>query len=162
MRFLQKTISIFLAVQLLVSFGLCGGLCCIKAAELSVPQIVEQAAGPEENLPPCHRKIAAEKNARQTHSAETIHPTDQAAAGKAAAGKAAPAMLNRNCCAMKHEAPEGESLPSTAAPQIGKVVVLLATSPWFEDDLVFQSVSVPIPLSAIHSPPTGFQLSLRI
>lgn len=152
-RIFKQTISIFLTVQLLVSFGLCGGLCCIKTAELPVSEMAVQTAESEENLPPCHRKKVAEKK-EQSHSAETNHHT---------ASKFAVAILNRNCCAMKREIPEGESLPSTVAPQIGKEVVVLTISPWADDGNSSSSASVPVCIPVTHSlPHTGFQLSLRI
>lgn len=154
-RIARQTISILLAVQLLVSFGLCGGLCCINITELSAPPSAEQVAESEENLPPCHRKKAEEKQLSQSPSQ---HHT---AASKAT--QATASLLNRNCCAMKRETPEGESLPSTAAPQISNVIAVLATPPWCDGASDFTPASVPIQLSAIHSPPhTGFQLSLRI
>lgn len=152
-RIFKQAISIFLTVQLLISFGLCGGLCCIKAAELPASEIAAQTAKLEENLPPCHRKKAAEKK-EQSHSAETNHHT---------ASKFAVAILNRNCCAMKREIPEGESLPSTVASQVGKEVVVLATSHWVDGGSSLSLASVPIHIPATNSPPhTGFQLSLRI
>lgn len=157
-RIFKQTTSIFLAAQLLLSFGLCGGLCCVKVAELSAPQAVEQAAESDESLPPCHRKKAVEKKAQQTHSAQNSHSEQQIAASKVFA-----AMMNRNCCAMKRETPEGEPLPSVIALQIGKEVAVQAASTWPDSKLVFDSSSIPIQDSAIHSPPhTGFQLSLRI
>ena len=170
MRILQKTVSILLAVQLLVSFGLCGGLCCLKPVELSAPQ----AAEPEENLPPCHRKKAAEmaaaKQDHETHSAYKTLSTYQAHSAKQAQSanqktdnRIAASFLHRNCCAMKREAPDGESLPSTVAPQSSKLVALIETSSWLDGEMVFGPPKIPSQISATHSPPyTGFQLSLRI
>lgn len=155
-RIIKQTISIFLAAQLLVSFGLCGGLCCVKAAELPAPQVAEQAAEPEENLPPCHRKKAAEKAAsQQSHQTNT--------AGQAASKKHLATLLNRDCCAMKPETPDGEPLPAVSAPQAGKLVATLKTSPW-DDNLIAAGLPpIPIPNLSTHSPPFGgFQLSLRI
>ncbi len=174
MRILQKTISILLAVQLLVSFGLCGGLCCVKVAELSAPQVVEQAAEPEENLPPCHRKKAAEMAAakqdhkthsahntlstHQTHSAKQVQPAHQKSDNRIAAS-----FLHRNCCAMKREAPDGEPLPSNVAPQSAKLIAVIETSSWLDGEIVFGPPKIPVQISTTHSPPhTGFQLSLRI
>ena len=153
---LQKTISILLAAQLLFSFGLYGGLCCVKAAELSAPQKVEKAAESEEQLPPCHRKKAAEKSAsHQHHQTQSIHqpPTRKLAAS----------VINRDCCALKREAPEGEPLTSVVSPQTGKVIALLKTSPRRDDEIAMRASSPPVQVSSTHSPPhTGFQLSLRI
>ncbi|MGH9801184.1 MAG: hypothetical protein ACRD82_12535 [Blastocatellia bacterium] len=159
---IKQIISTLLAVQLMVSFGLCGGLCCVKAAELSEPQAITQATESEENLPPCHRKKAAEKAAskqdHQTHSAHQNHPAHQTSGNKISA-----AVLNRDCCAMKREAPDGQPLPSTVAPQTGKVIAALVTSPWLGGEIAFGLPPVSIQISAAHSPPhTGFQLSLRI
>ncbi len=168
MRTLRKTISILLAVQLLVSFGLCGGLCCVKLPELSAPQVVEQAAEPEENLPPCHKKKAAEATAakqehqahsiRQTHSAQQAQPVTQKSSNRITAS-----FLHRNCCAMKREALDGESLPSTIAPQSSKLVAVIQISSWLDSEIAFGPPKISSQISATHSPPhTGFQLSLRI
>ncbi|MDQ3012799.1 MAG: hypothetical protein M3X11_19090 [Acidobacteriota bacterium] len=159
---IKQTISILLAVQLMVSFGLCGGLCCMKAVELSEPQAITQSAESEENLPPCHRKKAAEKAAskldNQTHSTHQTHSSNQNTVSKASAS-----ILNRDCCAMKREAPDGESLPSTVAPQTGKLVAVLVTSARCNGEIAFGLPPIPFQISATHSPPhTGFQLSLRI
>lgn len=152
----QKTISVLLAVQLLGSFGLYGGLCCVKAAELSVPQRVEKAAESEEHLPPCHRKKAAEKSASHQH--HQTQPTHQNPTRKLAAS-----VINRECCALKREAPEGEPLASVVAPQTGKLVALLKSSPWHDGEATTATPDIPQQISTTHSPPhTGFQLSLRI
>lgn len=154
---LKQTISIFLAVQLLVSFGLCGGLCCLKPAGTPASEAIAQTAETGESLPPCHRKKAAEERQRQTHSTHQLSTTKQHQVSKAAL------MLNRNCCAMKGEAPEGELLPSTVAPEVGKLVVTITASPWRCDELAVGLFANPFQTSATHSPPhTGFQLSLRI
>jgi len=151
-RTVKQTISFLLAVQLLVSFGLCGGLCCINLTGSSAQPSSGQVAESEENLPPCHRKKAEEKQRSQSHSQH-----------RAAASKATASLLNRNCCAQKREIPEGESLPSTASPQIGKIISVLSAPPWCDDNPDPASSSVPTQFSASHSPPhTGFQLSLRI
>jgi len=162
MRILQKAISILLAVQLLVSFGLCGGLCCVKLPELSVPQAVEQAAEPEENLRPCHRKKAAEmaaaKQNHETHSSEQAQPPHQKSSNRITAS-----FLHRNCCAMKREAPDGESLPSTVVPQSSKLVAVINISSWLDSEIAFGPPKISSQISATQSPPhTGFQLSLRI
>lgn len=151
-----------LAVQLLVSFGLCGGLCCVKLPELSAPQVVEQAAEPEENLPPCHKKKAAEMAAAQqnhrTHSAKQAQPAHQKSSNRIAAS-----LLHRNCCAMKRETPDGESLPGTVAPQSSKLIAVIETSLRLNGETPFGPPQIPNQISATHSPPhTGFQLSLRI
>lgn len=168
MRILQKTISTLLAAQLLFSFGLCGRLCCVKSAELSDQQTVAKAAEPEENLPPCHRKKAAEKAAarqdHQIHSAQSDHQIHRtSAANQKTSGKIAASILNRECCAMKREAPDGESPLSFFAPQSSKLIAVFVTSSWSADEIAFRLPQVPIQISATHSPPhTGFQLSLRI
>jgi hypothetical protein len=150
-RTVKQTISFLLTVQLLVSFGLCGGLCCINLTGSSAQPSAQQVAESEENLPPCHRKKAEEKQRSQSYSQHS------------AAGKATASLLNRNCCAQKREIPEGESLPSTAAPQTGKIISAPSAPPWWDNNLDPASSSVPIQFSASHSPPhTGFQLSLRI
>lgn len=156
-RIFKPTISILLAAQLLLSFGLCGGLCCLKPAETLAPETIAQTAESDESLPPCHRKKAAEAQQSQTHSTHQLSATNQHSVSKAAS------MLNRNCCAMKGEAPEGELSPSTVAPEVGKLVVAIAASPWRCDELVFGLLASPFQTLATHSPPhTGFQLSLRI
>ncbi|MFN0108702.1 MAG: hypothetical protein ACKVZH_07600 [Blastocatellia bacterium] len=156
-RIFKQTISILLAAQLLVSFGLCGGLCCLKPAEAAAPEAIAQTAEADESLPPCHRKKAAEAQQRQTHSTHQLSATNQHSVSKAAS------MLNRNCCAMKGETPEGELLPPTIAPEAGKLVVAITVSPWRCAELAFGSPINPFQTLATHLPPyTGFQLSLRI
>ncbi|MBP6823369.1 MAG: hypothetical protein KA368_17600 [Acidobacteria bacterium] len=168
MRILQKTISTLLAAQLLFSFGLCGGLCCVKSSELSVPQSVAQTAEPEENLPPCHRKKAAEKAAirqeHQAHSAQLDHQTYRtSAANQKTPGKIAASVLNRNCCAVRREVRDGESPVGFFAPPSSKLIAVFVASPRSADEIAFRLLQVPIQISATHSPPhTGFQLSLRI
>lgn len=156
---LKQTISIFLAVQLLFSFWLCGGLCCVKPVELSAPQKLSQSAEPKEDLPPCHRKKTAEKvAARQDHQ---THRT--ASTGQKTADKIATSVLNRDCCAVKREAPEGESPLSIFASQNNKLATTFEALPLSGGQAVFRLPQVPIQISATHSPPhTGFQLSLRI
>lgn len=168
---IKRTISILLAVQLLVSFGLCGGLCCVKVSELSAPQVVQKNAEPEENLPPCHKKKAAEAAAakqehqahsiRQAHSDRRTHSAKQAQSKSS--GRIAASFLHRNCCAMKREAPDGEPLPSNVAPQSAKLIAVIETSSWLGGEIVFGPPKIPVQISTTHSPPhTGFQLSLRI
>lgn len=124
----------------------------MKAAELSAPQKVEQAAEAEENLPPCHRKKAA---SHQKHQAQPTH--------QAPIRKIADSVINRDCCALKREVPEGEPLTTTLAPQTGKLIAVLETSPWRDDQIATELPQIPIQVSSTHSPPhTGFQLSLRI
>lgn len=163
-RMIKQTISILLAAQLLFSFGLCGGICCVKSAELSAPQIAIQAVEPEENMPPCHRKKAAEKTAAkqdQTLPAHSDHRT--LSINQNPVGKIAASVLNRNCCLMKRETPEGESLLTIFAPQSSKQVGVLGTSPWRDDEIAIGLPQIPTQVSSTHSPPhTGFQLSLRI
>lgn len=161
MRILQKTISIFLAAQLLVSFGLCGGLCCVKAVELSAPQAIEQTAEQDENLPPCHRKKAADKAALQ--QSHPTYKTSSAHSEHKSFINSSKTMLNRDCCAIEHEMPNGEPPAGIAATQSEKLVATLKTSPWSDCQTASGLPRVPIQLSATHSPPhTGFQLSLRI
>lgn len=168
MRILQKTISTLLAAQLLFSFGLCGGLCCVKSAELPGQQIVAKAAEQDKSLPPCHRKMAAEKAVarqdHQTHSAQSDHQTHQAyATNQSAARKVATSVLNRDCCAMNRETPDGESFASEIAPQTNKLVAVIGASSWLGYEIAFWQKPIPVQISATHSPPhTGFQLSLRI
>ncbi|MBS1789996.1 MAG: hypothetical protein JST85_19895 [Acidobacteria bacterium] len=155
-QMIKRTISILLAGQLLVSFGLYGGLCCVKAVEISAPQKVEQTAQAEEHLPPCHRKKAAEKPAsHQHHQTQSTHQTQTR--------KLAASVINRDCCALKREAPEGEPLTTIVAQQTGKMVALLKSSPWRDDEIAMRASPIPVQVSSTHSPPhTGFQLSLRI
>lgn len=168
MQILRKTISVLLAVQLLVSFGLYGGICCVTAAGLSAAQIVAQADKAEENLPPCHRKKAAESAAaKQDHQAHSKHHTSSAKhtppAHQRSGNVLAASVLNRNCCTMKREVPDGEPLPSTIALSTGKLIAEFVVSPWSDGEIAVGLPSIPFQVSATYSPPhTGFQLSLRI
>lgn len=168
---IKQTFSILLAMQLLCSFGLYSGLCCLKPAEFSAPQAVKQPAKPEENLPPCHRKKATEQavttqdhethSARQTHSA---HQTDSAKQSQPkSSGRMTASFLHRNCCSMKRETPDGEPLPGITAQQTGKLVAVIGALPWLDAETAFALPTIPIQIATTHSPPhTGFQLSLRI
>lgn len=167
MRILQKTISTLLAAQLLFSFGLCGGLCCVKSSELSASQSVAQTAEPEENLPPCHRTNAAEKAAirqeHQAHSSQSNHQVHQTlSVNQKTIGETA-SVLNRDCCALKREVPDGESPVGFFAPPSSKLIAVFVALPRSADEIAYRLPQVPIQISATHSPPhTGFQLSLRI
>lgn len=156
MRILQKTISVLLTAQLMISFGLYGGLCCLKSAKLSALHQVEQTAEPEKNLPPCHRKKAAEK--APPHQTHHTQPTPQTSIPKVAAPVA-----NQNCCFLKREIPAGELTTISATPQVIKLVTVVQASPWHDGEVATELPQIPIHVFSTHSPPhTGFQLSLRI
>jgi hypothetical protein len=161
MRIAQKIISTFLALQWLVSFGLCGGLCCVlpqKAADAEMEMAIQED-GLASHCPIHAEKARVEKAKREQLAKQARLFVQQNLKAKLPASS-----FNRsNCCLVRANLLEGELASVPSPPQSSKSLVTCETSPWC------LPVKSDLPVSArdiFHlptaSPPTGFQLSLRI
>jgi len=164
----HKIISTLLALQLLVSFGLCGGLCCgvqVKAArQMKGSRAKAELLKPDEAKPseaaaashcPLHGHKAATAQSRQA-SGSTTHQTKSEA-------KAGATLRKADCCIYRGNAPEAEPAQVATTLQSHKHFAVSQAAFW-RAELTAQSPTVSPPKSDLSAPPphAGFQLSLRI
>jgi hypothetical protein len=162
MRIAQKIIATFLALQLLVSFGLCGGLCCVLSQKTAAHP--EVATAIQEDSLASHCPIHAEKARVEKAKREQLAKKARQFAQQNLKAKLPVSSFNRsNCCLVRANLPEGEIASISASPQPSKLLAL------YEPSLRCLAVVSDLPVSSrdiFHlptaSPPTGFQLSLRI
>lgn len=173
MRMAHKIISTLLALQLLVSFGLCGGLCCLasintwakaSAAKVEVRKSEEPAAAMSHC--PLHARKAAE--AKSQHLKMAAIPTasttkQETKAGAALQKTVQKTVRNTACCLHPGSAPKAELSQALTTLQTHRHFAVLQYAPWRES-LIEQSPSPspPKPDLASSPPHAGFQLSLRI
>lgn len=168
MRIVQKIISTLLALQLLVSFGLCGGLCCLAStnpsgnasAAKTESQKSEQPAA-EMSHCPLHARKAAETKSQHTAMALASNHNSNARAGLPRTNLKT--LRNTGCCLYRGSAPDAEPSQASTTLQTHKHFAVLQTAPWRES-FPEQSASLPpFKPDLTSSPPhAGFQLSLRI
>jgi hypothetical protein len=150
----QKIISTLLTLQLFVSFGLCGGLCCLtplKSSGKVEPQKSDEASAAASHCPMHARKAGAAK----THQAAVPSTGRQ--------NDASTALRKTDCCLHRGNVPDAEPSQISAALQTHKHLAFFQSLRWHEG-LSGQSPApsppkTPLPSS---SPPSGFRLSLRI
>lgn len=161
MRIAQKIIVTFLALQLLVSFGLCGGLCCVLA-----PQAVDAKAAMtiQEDALASHCPVHAEKARAEKARKQQAERKIRQFAKQQSDAKIPFSSFNRsNCCLVRGNLPEGEvvsafiSHPSTKFMAVHEPAHRRVEA-GSERPNSSHAIFHPPP----SSPPTGFQLSLRI
>ncbi len=163
----HKIISTLLALQLLVSFGLCGGLCCLASVKASAVkaevQKSEEPAAAMSHCPLHARKAAAAKSQHLAMAAMATASNQKAKAG-VALPKASPKTVRKaDCCIYRGSVPEAEPSQVTSAFQTHKHFALLHLMLWREGPTTpSQTPSPPNTILPSFPPRAGFQLSLRI
>ena len=172
MQIVQKIISTLLALQLLVSFGLCGGLCCLASinpsgnasANASAAKVESQKpeeATAEMSHCPLHTRKAAETKSQHTAMALVSNHNSNASAGLPRTNLKT--LRNTDCCLYRGSAPDAEPSQASTTLQTHKHFAVIQPAPWREC-FTEESPSPSPPKPSLNSSPphVGFQLSLRI
>ena len=154
MRIAHKIISTLLALQLLVSFGLCGGQCCLARAK-APEQKAEPQKSNEAPTATSHCPMHARKAAAGSH--QTPAPTARQEM------KSSAALRKADCCIYRGSAPGTEPSQVSSSLQTHKPSTPPAPAPW-RGSLIEPSPSPSPPKTEPPSSPqhAGYQLSLRI
>jgi len=168
MQIAQKIISTLLALQLLVSFGLCGGLCCLASGDASAAKVeIRKSEEPAAEVSHCplHTGKAGGTKTQHLSLATASHQKVKASAAlsKARSNSRSKTMRNSDCCLHRGSPPDAEPSQASTTLQSHKHFALLQPAPWRES-LIDQSPlsSPPKPGLIWLQPHAGFQLSLRI
>lgn len=165
---IRRTISTLLALQLLVSFGLCGGLCCLASGDASAAKVeIRESEEPAAEISHCplHARKAAETKSQHLATATASHQKAKASAALSRAGsnQRPKTIRNADCCLHRGSAPDAEPSQASTTLQSHKHFAVLQPAPWRES-LIDQSPSPSPPKPGLiwSQPHAGFQLSLRI
>jgi hypothetical protein len=168
----KRIITTLLALQLLVTAAVCGGVCCVAdfnpAAEKTVAHPVQsKQAEPESQTESGHCPMHASKPERPKPQARQQHPPDSSGQSIAPQrqAKSSTAPVAHLCgCSVEREEREiiaRQQRPSEQRPATQASLDAAHFSRWLIETSPPQSASSPSLQS--HSPPfNGFQLSLRI
>ncbi len=161
MRIAQKIIAGFLALQLLVSFGLCGGLCCALPSQGTD---AKAAMAIQEDALATHCQVHAEKaRAKKARKEQAERKIRQFARQQFDAKVPFSSFNHSNCCLVRGNLPEGEIASASISHQSIRLLAVHEPASWQVEASRERTNSFPATFyPPTSSPPTGFQLSLRI
>ena len=181
MRMIRRTISTLLALQLLVSFGLCGAVCCASGNASPAAQASSRehshgghSANHESSPKPaakkhCHTKSepaqaeqAPEQEKDKDEHQVQANNAHHGHAKKPSAGFSAAAALQKACACGEANQPASELSQSNPSSNVKQAVIDCSPLRHCVEDALPPRLALRHS-SRPHSPPDGgFQLSLRI